>query len=203
MKSGTCSRKGLAKKDRLEIPRSLLTPTPSTRCANFVGFRCINDLPFTRTLNKLAEDNRPPGKIVSFFDTLGSLLPDDDMQRAAIRTALGHYQPVRALSIRQPHAEAIMRGVKRIEYRSEATKIRGRILIYASLGRDSAKKESAMMAEYGIEDVACNELHRGVLIGTVELFDCDGGEWHLRKPERAESLVPPTKHPQPVWFYPF
>lgn len=175
-------------------------------CANFVGFRSINDLPFTRTLTKLAEDNRPPGepgKIVSFLNTLDGLLPDDDPERAAVRTALGHFQPVRALSIRQPHAEAIMRGVKKIEYRSKATKIRGRILIYASLGRYSAKDESEMMADYGIKDVTCDELSRGVLIGSVELFDCDGGSWHVRKPERAEKLVPPTKQPQPVWFYPF
>jgi hypothetical protein len=68
-------------------------------CANFVGFRSINDLPFTRTLTKLAEDNRPPGepeKIVSFLNTLDSLLTDDDPERAAVRTVLGHYQPVRA-----------------------------------------------------------------------------------------------------------
>lgn len=175
-------------------------------CANFVGFRSINDLPFAQTLNKLAEENRPPGepgKIVSFLNTLDGLLPDDDPERAAIRTALGHYRPVRALSVRQPHAEAILRGVKKVEYRSGPTKIRGRILIYASLGRYSAKDESAMMADYGIEDVACGNLPRGVLVGSVELFDCDGGDWHVRKPERAEKLVQPTKQPQPVWFYPF
>ena|GEM_PF-1158379 len=175
-------------------------------CANFVGFRCITDLPFARTLNKLAEDNRPPGEpsgIVSFLNTLDGLLATDDPERAAVRAALGHYQPVRALSIRQPHAEAILRGVKMIEYRSGPTKIRGRILIYASLGRYSAKDESAMMADYGIGDVGCGDLPRGVLVGSVELFDCVGGDWHVRKPERAEKLVQPTKQPQPVWFYPF
>lgn len=175
-------------------------------CANFVGFRSINDHPFTRTLTKLAEENRPPGdarNIVSFLNTLDGLLPDDDPERAAVRTALGHYQPVRALSIRQPHAEAIMRGVKKIEYRSAPTKIRGRVFIYASLGRYSAKAEAEMMADYGIRDVTCDQLRRGVLIGSVELFECDGGDWHVRKPERAEKLVQPTKQPQPVWFYPF
>ena len=50
-------------------------------------------------------------------------------------------------------------------------------------------------------DVA--NLPRGVLIGTVELFDCDGGNWHVRNPERAEKLIPPTKQPQPAWFHPF
>lgn len=108
-----------------------------------------------------------------------------------------------ALSIRQPHAEAIMRGVKTTEYRSGPTKIRCRIYIYASLGRYSAEDESDMMAEYGIDDVSCDELPRGVLIGTVDLHDCDEGDWHVRDPERATTLKKPMKHPQPVWFNPF
>ena len=88
-------------------------------CANFVGFRCINELPFTRTLNRLSESYRPPGissKILSFLRTLDGLLPDEP-ERSAIRAARGRYEPVRALSIRQPHAEAILRSVKKIEYR--------------------------------------------------------------------------------------
>jgi ASCH domain len=191
-------------------PPAELTGKPfeefKSACANFVGFRCINDLPFARTLNKLAEDHRPPGQpdsIVSFLNRLDGLLPGDDPERAIVRAALGHYQPVRALSIRQPHAEAILRSVKKIEYRSGPTKIRGRILIYASMGRYSAQDESAMMSDYGIRDVSCGDLPRGVLVGSVELFHCDGGDWHVRKPQRAEKLVQPTKQPQPVWFYPF
>jgi hypothetical protein len=175
-------------------------------CANFVGFRCISDLPFTRNLTKLADEYRPPGKperIVKSLKKLDGLLSADDPERAAVRMNLGHYLPVRALSIRQPHAEAIMRGVKKIEYRSGPTKIRGRILIYASLGRYSAEVESKMMAQYRIKDVTCHDLRRGVLIGSVELFECDGGNWHVRKPERAKRLIQPTKQPQPVWFFPF
>ena len=72
---------------------------------------------------------------------------------------------MRALSIRQPHAEAIMRGVKTIEYRSRATRIRGRIYIYASLGRYSSDEEAEMLGEYGIDDVGVNDLRRGVIIG--------------------------------------
>jgi hypothetical protein len=114
---------------------------------------------------------------------------------------------MRALSIRQPHAEAIMRGVKKVEYRSRLTKIRERIYIYAAKGRFSPEKEAEMMAGYKIKDVACDELRRGVLIGTVELFDCTGDEgeyeWHVRKPERAKKLLKPTGRPQPAWFNPF
>jgi hypothetical protein len=46
-------------------------------------------------------------------------------------------------------------------------------------------------------------LPRGVLIGTVELYGCDGGDWHLRNPKRAKKLLKPKKQPQPVWFYLF
>src|SRR3954451_9124614 len=43
---------------------------------------------------------------------------------------------MRALSIRQPYAELILRGIKTVEYRSRATSIIGeRFLIYASHGR--------------------------------------------------------------------
>jgi hypothetical protein len=110
---------------------------------------------------------------------------------------------MKALSIRQPHAEAIMRGIKDVEYRSRPNRIRGRIFIYASLGRYSAADEAKMLEDYGMEDVNANDLPRGVVVGTVELFDCDEGDWKLRNPERAEQLLVPKEHPQPVWFHPF
>ncbi len=109
----------------------------------------------------------------------------------------------RALSIRQPHAEAIMRGIKETEYRSVTTKIRGRIMIYAGQGRYSADDESEMMADYGITDVECDDLPRGVIIGSVDLYDSDEGDWHLRNPIRATELIKPIAHPQPMWFRPF
>jgi ASCH domain len=113
----------------------------------------------------------------------------------------------RALSIRQPHAEAILRGVKRIEYRNRLTHIRGRIFIYAALGRYTAEDEAAMIAGYRIKNCVCDELPRGVLVGTVELCDCTGqGEdfhWHVRNPERAKRPRKPTTRPQPAWFFPF
>lgn len=114
---------------------------------------------------------------------------------------------MKALSIRQPHAEAIMRGVKPIEFRSRLTNMRGRIYIYAALGRYKPEKEAEMMEMYRIEDVACDELPRGVLIGTVDLWNCTGTKgdfhWHVRNPERAKKLLKPTNHPQPAWFNPF
>jgi hypothetical protein len=114
---------------------------------------------------------------------------------------------VKALSVRQPHAEAIIRGVKKIEYRTRKTHIRGRILIYAAFGRYAEDEEARMMEQYGIKDVTCDELSRGVFIGSVELFDCTGKpgdyHWHVRLPERAKRLKRPKNHAQPSWFNPF
>ncbi|MSU78113.1 MAG: ASCH domain-containing protein [Gemmataceae bacterium] len=116
----------------------------------------------------------------------------------------------RALSIRQPHAEAIMRGVKKIEYRSGPTKKQERILIYASPQRYSSKEETELMASYGITDVSCDDLRRGVIIGSVELFDCQpvvGGPrpwgWYVRNPEQSKRLRRPKNRPNAVWFIPF
>ena len=114
---------------------------------------------------------------------------------------------MRAISIRQPRIEAILRGKKIIEYRSRPTKVRGRIYLYASLGRYGDEHEADMLSQYEIRNLTAGELPRGVLVGTVELYDCTEGDgeyhWHLRKPERAKRLVKPTIHPQPVWFKPF
>lgn len=102
----------------------------------------------------------------------------------------------RALSIRQPWAELIMLGEKDTEYRSRATSVRGRIAIYASLSTENLEDAE----EY---DLSIDRLPRGVIIGTVELFDCDEGDWKLREPKRLATPLKPTAHPQPVWFYPF
>src|SRR2546425_10994187 len=99
---------------------------------------------------------------------------------------------MRALSIRQPFAEAILRRTKCIEYRSGPTRIRGRVYIYASATPSSP---------------AALDLPRGVIIGTVEVFACTGSagryEWHLRGPRRLVRPRKPLAHPQPVWFNPF
>lgn len=103
--------------------------------------------------------------------------------------------PELALSVRQPYADQIMRGVKKVEYRSRATNVRGRVHIYASMRP--------------ARDEPDDGLPRGVLVGTVEIVDCSllddgsGFGWHLAKPRRAAKLVRPAKHPQPVFFRPF
>ena len=112
-----------------------------------------------------------------------------------------------ALSIRQPYAEAIMRGVKAVEFRSLPTNARGRVYVYATIGRFSGGQEAELLERHGIDDVICDDLPRGVLVGTVELWDCTGTDgdyhWHLRHPRRAKKLLKPTGRPQPTWFKPF
>jgi hypothetical protein len=99
---------------------------------------------------------------------------------------------MRALSVRQPFAEQIMAGRKRVEYRSLPTNVRGRIYVYASLRPASPEGE---------------HLPQGLIVGSVELFDCKGGSgwyrWLLRAPKRLAKPRKPRTHPQPVWFNPF
>jgi hypothetical protein len=110
-------------------------------------------------------------------------------------------KPRLALTIRQPFAELIMRGLKATEERSRPTKIRCRIFIYVSLGHWPAAEEDEWAEEFGIE---IDGLLRGVLVGKVELYDCQGeGEWLFRAPDRLAAPVRPERHPNPVWWRPY
>ena len=221
-------------------------------CANFVGFRKIDDLPYCATLTKLAKKHRSAKSMKPFLQELLGLLKQGTEDYQIVQKQMGPAAstPVKppalprppkqasakkitrqpsppksrkvssmpkqdgeqtknllALSVRQPQAEAILRGIKKIEFRSRPTKIRRRVQIYASLKRWSKEEDAQDMKQYKIKDVACDDLPRGVLVGTVEVYDCtfDGVEfnWHLRKPDRATKLLKPKKQPQPIWFKPF
>ena len=135
---------------------------------------------------------------------------------------------MRALSIRQPYAEMILRGVKTVEYRSRPTRIIGeRFHIYA------ARKPAPPTAAGGVwsRDLAMaggkpgdapppwmlelakllilKELPTGVIVGSAVIDRVTPGadglfEWHLGGVERASGrLLMPTRQPQPVWFNPF
>jgi len=110
-----------------------------------------------------------------------------------------------ALSIRQPYAEEILRGTKRIEYRTRATKIIGeRFYIYASKGK--LPVASCQLPEG-------KELPRGVIVGTAVISRCQPTtnnsqpttlyEWHLTDVKRLARPRKPKRQPQPVWFRPF
>ena len=76
---------------------------------------------------------------------------------------------MRALSIRQPYAELILRGIKRIEYRSRPTRIIGeRFYIYA------ARKPGDLS---GFEQLECEpgDLPTGVIVGTATISHCSNG----------------------------
>ena len=113
---------------------------------------------------------------------------------------------MRALSIRQPWAQMILRGEKTTEYRSRPTKIIGqRFYLYAP-------KASGPMGAPG--------LPTGVIVGTAILSRCAGPvprpeslrdsglgewvyEWHISEVRPLARPRKPARKPQPVWFKPF
>jgi hypothetical protein len=70
---------------------------------------------------------------------------------------------MKALSIRQPWAELILRGEKDVENRSWLTHHRGPLLIHAS---KTLVRES--MDEFGLDE---ETIPRGALVGVVEVVD--------------------------------
>ena len=72
---------------------------------------------------------------------------------------------MKAITIRQPHVELIMRGIKLYETRSWSTKFRGPLAIHAgvALDRDAAARFAGFVP---------SELPTGCIVGAVELVDC-------------------------------
>lgn len=64
---------------------------------------------------------------------------------------------VRAISIRQPFDELILRGKKKIEYRSISTNIRERVFLYASRKPDNQAIAQALTRQFE------SLVHAGVL----------------------------------------
>jgi predicted transcriptional regulator len=137
---------------------------------------------------------------------------------------------MRALSIRQPYAELILRGIKTVEYRSRPTRIIGeRFHIYAAKksavgsGQWAGKTWSRDLAVVGAGDAlpdwmielaeqvgmieAGALLPTSVIVGSAIIEKVtrnhDLFEWHLAGIERARRFRKPHGHPQPVWFHPF
>lgn len=128
--------------------------------------------------------------------------------------------PIRALSLRQPWAELVMRGDKTIEARSRTTKKREVVQIYASMGRLPKAEERELGEKYELDIEA---LPRGVLVGTVEIVGCrlltkaDSkaacflvedehltlNAWLLKNHHRFESPRAPENKAQPSFFFPF
>lgn len=104
----------------------------------------------------------------------------------------------RALSIRQPHAENILLGVKKNEYRSRRTHIRGRVYIYAG--------KSTYDLRGGIYELSDDLLPRGLIVGTVEIVGCEEisyrWAWKLANPVRYAEPIRPIGQPQPGFWKP-
>lgn len=108
----------------------------------------------------------------------------------------------RAISIKQPFVEEILRGIKKYEYRSRPTKIRGRVYLYASLKprEDGNWKKLKMNLENAVT---------GLIVGSVEIVDCvyfdkyDCYGYKLKNPKRYKQHLKPKNQPQPVFFFPF
>lgn len=110
--------------------------------------------------------------------------------------------PIRAISIRQPHAEAILRGTKKRELRKMPTNIRETVWIYAS------RKADGRDARYRIEKDP-EDLPRGVIVGTVDIVGCrknDDPEYKfayiLKNPRRLPRVKRPTNDARPVFWRP-
>ena len=62
-----------------------------------------------------------------------------------------------------------------------------------------------MQSEFNLD---LDNLPRGVIVGTVEVYDCqqrtEGDyEWLLRSPSRLPKPLKPKRKPEPSWFFPF
>jgi len=87
---------------------------------------------------------------------------------------------MRALSIRQPYAELILRGIKPIEFRSRPTRIIGQ---QWADQRSEVRKADSLTSDFRPQTSL--------------------SEWHLTDVERAKRFRKPKGHPQAVWFTPF
>ncbi len=123
-----------------------------------------------------------------------------------------------ALAIQQPWAELILRGIKTLEIRSQPTRQRGTILLYAS------KRVSALPAAQAAArrlDLDVESLPRGKVVGTVDLIDCRPTRsndqqaacvgaallrgqfaYEVACPRRFAMPRVPRFLPYGVWFYP-
>lgn len=107
-----------------------------------------------------------------------------------------------ALSVRQPFADLIMRGIKDIENRSVAWKLRGRVLIHASATFGDAEREAAEFFRRHL-DLRRGSTYQpvlGAILGSVEIVDAvdaHESDWFsgpvglvLAKPRRLPSPIP-------------
>lgn len=110
----------------------------------------------------------------------------------------------RAISIRQPLVEQILRRVKRFEFRSQPTKIKERVYLHASLRPVTDAREWRKVRK------TPGELPTGVIVGSVEIAGCTPRRdregvyyaYALRNPRRLRTPLVPVNQPQPRFWRP-
>ncbi len=111
---------------------------------------------------------------------------------------------MKAITLRQPWAWAIINAGKDIENRNWKTHFRGRVAIHAATGMTRGEYDWA--CEYirgvdrGIRIPAYEDLERGAIIGSVEIVDCvqdSDSPWFtgkygfvLARPRRLREPIP-------------
>jgi len=106
-----------------------------------------------------------------------------------------------ALSIRQPWAALIMRGIKPIENRSWRVKYRGDLLIHASKTVDHRSMQWIQESLPGVwREIRDDIFDQGAILGSIRLMDCVNhhenfwfeGPWGfvLEDPIRFEHIIP-------------
>jgi len=124
-----------------------------------------------------------------------------------------------ALSIQQPWAELILRGIKTIEVRRVAARPRGLVYLYTSRRQSRLPGLEELVSRHGISSAM---LPVGQIVGTVEILDCrracpadataaqvppallkDAFSWFLGNATRLAQPVQPKFVPFGTWFYPW
>ncbi len=124
-------------------------------------------------------------------------------------TSLKPQEPDReriALSVRQPWAELILRGIKTLEIRSSDTRVRGTIYLYTSKILAPIPAAQQAIITHGLD---ADALIRGRLVGTVDIQSArpctnqdasaacvpasllrDKWAWELANPQRLDEPLP-------------
>ncbi len=110
---------------------------------------------------------------------------------------------MKAITLRQPWAWAIINAGKDIENRNWKTHFRGRVAIHAGVGMTRVEYEEACgyirSINPRIRIPAYEDLERGAIIGTVEIVDCvqdSDSPWFMGK--YGFVLIRPERLPEPI-----
>jgi len=110
---------------------------------------------------------------------------------------------MKAITLRQPWAWAIINAGKDIENRDWKTHFRGRVAIHAAVGMTHSQYEEA--CEYirninrRVRIPAYEDMERGAIIGTVEIVDCvqdTDSPWFMGN--YGFVLARPRRLPKPI-----